>query len=51
MGLENDADMKASAEMTQSVHNEFQDVFTYIGFLKGTIHCRLRKGSNLTRYL
>ena len=43
MGLERNVDMKAAAELIKSIHDEFKDVFTGMGCLKGTFSLQIRE--------
>ena len=50
-GPEKDADMKASAALTLSIHNKFKGVFTGISCFKATFCGWKKKEPNLTRHI
>ena len=43
--------MKATAELTQSVHNKFKDIFTGIACFKGTFSLQVKEGDKFTIHL
>ena len=43
-------DMKSSAECTETVHDEFKDVFTGVGYFKGTFSLHVKEEAKLTMH-